>query len=148
MASRTFYDEETRSTVSVVRQGSGRGLNTNSNTVSDTVHATSNITKTIINVCAVNIEGFAKYKYDVDFLNYAKQYDIFGMCETWGSDQSDFDDTLHGYDHFDYIRPRSSRARRSSGGVTVFVKDSLINTGVVKRIFETLTDCVVLLLKW
>lgn len=68
------------------------------------------------------------------------------MCETWGSDQSDFNDTLHGYDHFDYIRPRSSRARRSSGGVTVFVKDSLINTGVVKRIFETLTDCVVLLL--
>ncbi|MES9884603.1 MAG: endonuclease/exonuclease/phosphatase family protein [Sedimenticola sp.] len=93
----------------------------------------------------MNIEGFANYKYDTDFLDFAKQFDVIGLCETWGSNHTDFDGTLHNYEHFDYIRKRSRHARRSSGGGSVVVKNYLVSSGNVKRIFDNMNDCVVLL---
>ena len=35
---------------------------------------------------------------------------------------------------------------RDSGGVTVFVKDYRVDGNIIKRVFDNLTDCVVLFL--
>ena len=43
-------------------------------------------------------------------------------------------------------RPKKSTAIRGSGGVTVFVKDWLIKRGFIKRIFDHITESVVLLI--
>lgn len=68
------------------------------------------------------------------------------MCETWAISETDFDDFLYDYEHFDYVRRKSPRANRNSGGVTVLVKSNLIRNGAVKRIFKDFSECVVLLI--
>ena len=67
------------------------------------------------------------------------------MCETWGNDTSDFDNTLPDYSHFSYVREKPRTARRNSGGVSVFVKQSLVENGYIKQVFDNMNDCVVLL---
>ena len=99
----------------------------------------------IIRVCSVKIEGFFKYKNDQLFLNYLSAFDLFGMCETWGNQSGDFDETLPDYTHFDFIRSKNPSAVRNSGGVTVFVRKYLVSKGFVKRICDDLSDVIVLL---
>ena len=68
------------------------------------------------------------------------------MCETWGKDETDFENCLPGYTFFAYIRQKVNQAWRNSGGVTVFIRDKYIVNGTIKRIFEQMSECVVLLL--
>ena len=68
------------------------------------------------------------------------------MCETWCNNSDEPDDTLSDYTHFSNIRKKSVRAQRNSGGVTVFVKKSLVEKKYIKRIFDNFNDCIVLLL--
>ena len=79
------------------------------------------------------------------FLENVKKFDIFGMCETWGNATSDFDNTLPDYSHFSYVREKPRTARRNSGGVTVFVKNNLVENGYIKQVFDDIDDCVVLI---
>ena len=53
---------------------------------------------------------------------------------------------LDNYTNYDCIRPSNRAARRGSGGVTVFVKDEIVNKNIVKRIYDDMSECVVLLL--
>ena len=48
---------------------------------------------------------------------------------------NDFDNFIEGYINFDFIRPKKLSAKRGSGGVSVFVKNDLIKSGLIKRIF-------------
>ena len=47
---------------------------------------------------------------------------------------------------FDYCRTKKRNAPRGSGGVSVFVKQELIRDGIVKRIFENFTECIILII--
>lgn len=44
------------------------------------------------------------------------------------------------------MRPTRGSARRGSGGVTVFVKEYFVNMNIIKRIFDEMSECMVLLL--
>ena len=44
------------------------------------------------------------------------------------------------------MRPTRGSTRRGSGDVTVFVKEYFVNMHIIKRIFEEMSECVVLLL--
>lgn len=52
---------------------------------------------------------YAKYKYDVEFINFVSEYDIFGMCQTWASSGTDFDNFMPDYDHFDFVRKKDHK---------------------------------------
>ena len=84
------------------------------------------------------MQGLKKFENDQSFLQFCKQYDIIGLCETWQRNTSDFDSFLEGYINL--------TALRGSGGVTVFAKDNLVHGNIIKRVFDNLTECVVLLL--
>ena len=89
----------------------------------------------------------AKYEVYVEIKEFIKQFDIFGLCDTWGKSSDEFDSFLDGYNAFSNVRKKKYRKGRASGGVTVFVKSKLIENGLVQRIFCDLDDCVVLLIK-
>ena len=44
------------------------------------------------------------------------------------------------------MRQLKGSSPRGSGGVTVFVKDFLVDGSIIKRVFDNLTECVVLFL--
>ena len=44
------------------------------------------------------------------------------------------------------MRQLKGSSPRGSGGVTVFVKDYLVDGSIIKRVFDNLTECVVLFL--
>ena len=92
-----------------------------------------------------NIEGLAKYEKDLEFIEYIKCLDIFGCCETWGKHVSQFDSFVDGYKVFTTIREKRYRKSRFSGGVTVFVKYALVQTGLVKSLFNHFSDKVLFL---
>ena len=100
-----------------------------------------------INICSMNVQGLKKFENDPVFKNYCKAFDFIGMYETWQRDQDEFNNLLNGYTNFDCLRPLKRSANRGSGGVSVFVKDWLVNNNIVKRIFHEMSECVVLLLK-
>ena len=91
--------------------------------------------------------GLKKFENDIVFMNYCKGFDLVGMNETWQRHHNDFVNFIDGYTNFDSMRCYSKQTPRGSGGVTVFVKNWLINKRVVARIFEEMTECVVLMLK-
>ena len=45
------------------------------------------------------------------------------------------------------MRAPRSTTQRGSGGVTVFVKDVLVNNNIIRRIFTDMSECVVLLIE-
>ena len=92
----------------------------------------------------MNIEGLSKYANDINFQNFCSKFDNLGLCETWGVENSVFKTILPGFSCFDYVRPKKKTAKRGSGGVSVFIKDELLNTCKFKRIFENFHNCVVL----
>lgn len=69
------------------------------------------------------------------------------MYETWQENKRDFDGFIDGYTNFDSMRRKKRTAARGSGGVTMFVKDWLMQTKRVQRIFANFRECVVLLFK-
>ena len=78
--------------------------------------------------------------------NFAKKYDIIGLYETWQGKKLDLDSFLEGYVNFDCMRQPKGSAPRGSGGVTVFVKDYIVDGNIIRRVFDNLTECVVLFL--
>ena len=70
---------------------------------------------------------------------------MIGLNETWAVKQNQFSHFLQGYSSFDCVRPKKKSAIRGSGGVTVFVKDFLINENFVHHILSDAKDyCFVL----
>ena len=55
--------------------------------------------------------------------------------------------TFYGYESFESIRKKKPTALRGSGGVSLFVKDWVLQTNGVTRFFQEFKECVVLLLK-
>ena len=76
-----------------------------------------------------NIEGLSKYESSVELADFVKGIDIFGFCETWGQNVSQFDTFVDGFQPFSVVRKKRYRKGRPSGGVTVFVKYNLIEKG-------------------
>ena len=53
---------------------------------------------------------------------------------------------LHGYQCFTKVRRKLGNAIRNSGGICVLIKEYLIQNNIVRRIFDNLDECIVLLL--
>ncbi|MEW8544973.1 MAG: reverse transcriptase family protein [Candidatus Thiodiazotropha sp.] len=99
-----------------------------------------------MSIVSWNIEGLAKYEFSPQLIEYVRQFDIFGFCETWGQYVTQFDNFISGFKAFTCIRKKRFKKGRASGGVSVFVRCSLVESGFVKRIFSEFDDCVVLLI--
>ena len=101
---------------------------------------------TEFNICSLNVQGLNKFNNDQTFLQFCKKYDIIGLYETWQRKKLDFDSFLEGYVNFDCMRQPKGSAPHGSGGVTVFVKDYLVDGNIIRHVFDNLTECVVLFL--
>ncbi|MEW8546815.1 MAG: endonuclease/exonuclease/phosphatase family protein, partial [Candidatus Thiodiazotropha sp.] len=93
------------------------------------------------------MQGLKKYDNNNSFKNYCKSFDLIALYETWQENENDFQDFMDGYTNFDSMRTKKRSAVRGSGGVTVFVKEWLMQTSGVKRIFDKTRECVTLLFK-
>ena len=72
----------------------------------------------------LNVHGCLADKLELsDFVNTLKQYDIILLNECWISDESIID--LGGYVCIKKIRPKKKRAKRYSGGLVCYIKESL-----------------------
>ena len=107
---------------------------------------TSNNRYTDLNLLTWNIEGLKKYINDSTLKDYFYQFDVVGLEETWADFQGEFDSFLHDYTCFDDVRVRG-RGLRNSGGVNVFVRNSIMRKFEVKRIFSDFKNCVLLFFK-
>ena len=76
------------------------------------------------------------------FKTFCDQFNIIALNETWQTKHGDFENFLPGFVNYDCIR--TSSAKRGSGGVTFFVKESLSNTNYIHRIYNEWSDCVIL----
>ena len=83
----------------------------------------------------MNIRGLKKFYDDIEFLYYCKQFDIISFQETWQTSINEFHDMLPGFINFDSPRKQLKKKQRGSGGVTVFVKSSIIEQELLKRIY-------------
>ena len=99
-----------------------------------------------LHISTLNIQGLSKYENDIQLKEFISQFDIIELCETWGENSSDFSGYFEGYCSFSDVRAKKRNAIRGSGGITVFVKESLVSENIVKRICTDLKECVVLLL--
>ena len=104
-------------------------INDNNNDSTNCFHNNISSVKSYLNICTWNIGGLLKYQDDIDFHNYISTFDIVGLNETWSVKDNMFD--IHGYTHFCYFRPKRQSAYRGSGGVSVYIKDILINDGLI-----------------
>lgn len=65
----------------------------------------------------------------------------------WGSSVYEFDLFLPSYRHFGSVIPKCNTAIRNSGGVSVFVKEDLLQLYSITRICHDFSNSVVLYLK-
>lgn len=86
-----------------------------------------------------------KYSENAQFHDYCKQFDLVALYETWQRSENDFRNFMQGFMNFDAIRKKSRNVFRGSGGVSVFVKDWVMQTAGVTRIFQHFDECIVLL---
>ena len=100
-----------------------------------------------MNVLSWNVNGLGKFRNNVYVKQYLNKFDVIGLLETWSNFNSEFDNFLEQYTHFDNVRSRHYNAIRNSGGVSVFIRDHLITSGFVKRIFNDFKDCIILFIK-
>ena len=107
---------------------------------------TSNYRYTCINILTWNIEGLKKYTNDALLKGYFRQFDVMGLLESWSNFQGDFDFFLQDYTCFDDVRTKRG-GLRNSGGVNVFVKNTLVHKFEIKRIFSNFKNCVLLYFK-
>ena len=95
----------------------------------------------------MNIQGLRKYNDSAAFKNYCKTFDGIAVYETWQELEAEFVDFINGYETFEAMRKKRRGMSRGSGGVSVFVKDWVLQTGGVVRIFPDFKETVVLLFK-
>ena len=69
-------------------------------------------------------------------MDYCEGLDLVGMYEIWQRHHNDFVNFIDGYTSFYSMRCYRKQTPCGSGGVTVFVKNWLINKRVVVRVFE------------
>lgn len=123
-------DRESKTPVLIPKKRSDQGLKYNKD----------------VNICSLNIRGLRKYKNDREFISFCRNYDIICLCETWQCNEDDFSNMIPGYIHFDSPR-RNLRGHRGAGGVSVFIKDELFNSGIIKRIYNQYEECVLLIIE-
>ena len=58
-----------------------------------------------------------------EFVESVRQYDIVLLCETWTNEENE--PVLNGYVCFGKYRRRKKRAKRDSGGLVCFVRESV-----------------------
>ena len=100
-----------------------------------------------LHISSLNIQGLKKYADNTHFHNYCRLFDSVALHETWQEHEHEFDTFTEGYSNFDCRRRKKRNAVRGSGGVSVFIKDWLIKTTGIQRIFEKFRECIVLLFK-
>ena len=93
-----------------------------------------------------NIEGLKKYTNDALLKGYFRQFDVIGLLESWSNFQGEFDFFLQDYTCFDDVRPKRG-VLRNSGGVSLFVKNTLVHKFETKRILSNFRNCVLLYFK-
>ena len=82
-------------------------------------------------ICSLNIQGLRKYNDDTSFKKYCQSFDLISLYETWQDSEAEFKHFLDGYESFESIRKKKPTALRGSGGVSVFVKDWVLQTNGV-----------------
>ena len=87
-----------------------------------------------------------KYRDDSSLKNFCNRFDVVAFNETWQEHESDFINFLPGYETFNSMRKKKRTAPRGSGGISVFVKDWVMQSKGIKRIFAKFNECVVLML--
>ena len=79
-----------------------------------------------LNLLSWNNNGLKSKLNDFDFLNFISSYDIVLLTETWTSKFSNL--KIKNFEYFHGPRPNSKRkAKRSSGGIVIYYKDSFVN---------------------
>ena len=72
----------------------------------------------------LNVHGSLGMKLECDeFVESVRQYDIVLLCETWTNEENE--PVLNGYVCFGKYRRRKKRAKRDSGGLVCFVRESV-----------------------
>ena len=73
-----------------------------------------------------------------DLVNKLTNYDVIFLYESWSNPDSVYD--LNGYRCYNFYRSyKNTRARRSSGGVVVFIRESVLpGVQIVRSHFETI----------
>ena len=72
-----------------------------------------------------NVQGSLNEKLkDVSFIESVFNYDVVMLCESWTNEMSDVD--VEGYIRISKVRKRKKYAKRSSGGLEVYIKEELI----------------------
>ena len=84
-----------------------------------------------LHISTLNIQGLSKYENDIQLKEFISQFDMIELCETWGENYSDFSGYFEGYCSFSDVRAKKRNAIRGSGGITVFVKESLVSENIV-----------------
>ena len=76
-----------------------------------------------------NIEGFKQGSHskfnDQDFRTELSRHDIIGLTETHAGPDDNL--ALTGYTSFSYNRKKHKKARKHSGGITVLIKNELVD---------------------
>ena len=88
-----------------------------------------------------NIEGLTEAKQSCEqFTNFLSQYHVICLSETWTNKQSQI--KLSGYSNpiHSYRRLQNRKAKRSSGGIIIYIKDS-IRKGV--KLIRNNIDCLI-----
>ena len=94
-----------------------------------------------MNVLHWNVEGLTQEKQSCkEFVEFITNYDIICLSETWTSKNSVIN--LKGYSNpiHSYRKYRHKRAKRSSGGIIVYIRDS-IRKGI--KMVKNEVDCLV-----
>ena len=94
-------------------------------------------------MCSLNVRGLRKCRDSEIFVSYCSRFDIVSVSETWQTGSDDFANLLPGYSNYDSPRKRV-RGQRGAGGVTVFVKNYLVEKNIVKRIYPEFEESVIL----
>ena len=76
-----------------------------------------------------------------DFTAFITKYDIVGFVETWAKTKEELENMLPGYICFSSIRPRRHNKGRHSGGVSIYVRQSLV-PGIKEINCSNLVDSV------
>lgn len=88
----------------------------------------------MFNFACWNIHGFSQEKLNND--HFYEKYDIFGLTETWTNKNSYL--VLPGYRAITVHGTKGNRKKgRPAGGLIVYIKETLFNQGLVKRIKST-----------